>query len=78
MRTFLILYHSYAILLASLLGTEYPFNQYAPILDYIFENDEQITSEHIETLNRISELMKSIDADNLLNQFQQILKISRE
>ncbi|MDX2442196.1 MAG: hypothetical protein QNK30_00220 [Bacteroidales bacterium] len=51
--------------LASILGTEYPINQYAPILDYIFENDEQLTSEHIETLNRISELMKSIDADNI-------------
>ncbi len=51
--------------LASILGTEYPINQYAPILDYIFENDKQLTSEHIETLNRISELMKSIDADNI-------------
>ena len=51
--------------LASILGTEYPINQYAPILDYIFQNNNQLTSKHIETLNRISELMKSLDADNI-------------
>ena len=51
--------------LASLLGTEYTIYQYAPILDYAFQNKNQLTSRHIETLNRISELMKSIDADNL-------------
>ncbi|NQU88156.1 MAG: SUMF1/EgtB/PvdO family nonheme iron enzyme [Mariniphaga sp.] len=51
--------------LASILGTEYPIYQYSPILDYAFENDMQLTLEHIETLNRISELMKSLDADNL-------------
>jgi len=51
--------------LASILGTEYPIYQYAPILDYAFQNNNQLTSKHIETLNRISELMKSIDADNL-------------
>jgi formylglycine-generating enzyme required for sulfatase activity len=51
--------------LASILGTEYTVYQYAPILDYAFQNNNQLTSKHIETLNRISELMKSIDADNL-------------
>ena len=51
--------------LASLLGTEYPVYQYAPILDYAFEKDNQLSDEHIETLNKISELMKSLDADNL-------------
>ena len=51
--------------LASLLGTEYPVNQYAPMLDYAFENDDQLTAEHIETLNKISKLMKSLDAENL-------------
>ena len=51
--------------LASILGTEYPINQYAPILDYAFDDENQIPAEHIETLNRISELMKSIDADNI-------------
>lgn len=50
--------------LASLLGTEYPINQYAPILEYTFENKNQLTTEHIKTLNRISELMKSINADS--------------
>jgi hypothetical protein len=51
--------------LASILGTEYPIHQYAPILDYAFENDNQLTAEHLKTLNRICELMKSIDAENL-------------
>ncbi|UCH15735.1 MAG: hypothetical protein JSV22_07150 [Bacteroidales bacterium] len=51
--------------LASLLGTEYTILQYAPILDYAFKEDKQLKAEHIETLNRISELMKSIDADNI-------------
>ncbi len=51
--------------LASILGTEYPIHSYAPILDYAFENNDQLTDEHIETLNRISELMKSLDAENL-------------
>ena len=51
--------------LASVLGSEYPTNKYAPILDYAIEEDRQLTAENIETLNRISELMKSIDAKNL-------------
>jgi excinuclease ABC subunit A len=51
--------------LASILGTEYPVNQYAPILEYAFHEDKQLSSEYIEILNRISELMKSIDTDNL-------------
>jgi len=51
--------------LASILGTEYTIYQYAPILDYAFQNNNQLTSNHIETLNRICELMKSIDTDNL-------------
>lgn len=50
--------------LASILGNEYPINQYAPILDYAFDDDNHIPDELIKTLNRISELMKSIDADS--------------
>ena len=50
--------------LASILGTEYPIDQYSPILDDIFQNN-QLISKQIETLNKISELMKSIDADNI-------------
>ena len=50
--------------LASILGTEYTVYQYAPILDDIFQN-KQLSAKQKETLNRISELMKSIDADNL-------------
>jgi len=51
--------------LASILGTEYPVYQYAPILEYAFDKDKQLSTEQIETLNKISELMKSIDADNI-------------
>ncbi len=50
--------------LASILGTEYPVGQYSPILDYVFQNN-QFTTKQVEILNRISELMKSIDADNI-------------
>lgn len=51
--------------LAFILGTECTIYQYAPILDYAFKNKNQLTTEQIEILNRISELMKSPDADNL-------------
>ena len=51
--------------LASILGTEYTIYQYAPILDYAFKNNNQLPAEQIEILNRISELMKSLDAENL-------------
>jgi formylglycine-generating enzyme len=50
--------------LVSILGTEYPVGQYSPILDYVFQNN-QLTTKQVEILNRISELMKSIDADNI-------------
>jgi formylglycine-generating enzyme required for sulfatase activity len=50
--------------LASILGTEYTSYQYATILDYAFKNNK-LTAEHIEILNNISELMKTLDADNL-------------
>ncbi len=50
--------------LSSLLGTEHTITRYAPVLDFAFEEDKQLTAENIETLNRISELMKSLDADN--------------
>lgn len=52
--------------LAFILGTEYPIYQYAPILDYAFDEDKQLSVEHIETLNKICELMKSLDTENLL------------
>ena len=57
--------------LASILGTEYPITKYAPVLDFAFEEGKQLNAEQIEILNTISELMKSIDADNLL-QLQEI------
>jgi sulfatase modifying factor 1 len=51
--------------LASLLGTEHPIGQYPPLFDNAVQNDNRFTSQQIEMLNKISELMKSIDADNL-------------
>jgi sulfatase modifying factor 1 len=50
--------------MASVLGSEYPVGQYSPILNFAFQN--KLTAKQKETLNRISELMKSIDADNIL------------
>ncbi|HVO74071.1 MAG TPA: SUMF1/EgtB/PvdO family nonheme iron enzyme, partial [Ignavibacteriaceae bacterium] len=51
--------------LLSLLGTEFTLTQYAPILDYAIKNNNQLPKEQTEVLDRISELMTSIDADNL-------------
>jgi hypothetical protein len=51
--------------LAMVLGTEYTIYQYAQILEYAFQKDKQLSSEHIKMLNRISELMKSLDAETL-------------
>ncbi len=51
--------------LAMVLGTEYPIYQYAPILDDAFDKDKQLSAKQIETLNKICELMKSLDAENL-------------
>jgi hypothetical protein len=50
--------------LASVLGTEYPINRYAPLLDHFF-NNKPLTAEQIAMLDTVSELMKSLDADNL-------------
>ncbi|MCX6236054.1 MAG: SUMF1/EgtB/PvdO family nonheme iron enzyme [Bacteroidia bacterium] len=51
--------------LASILGTEYTIYQNAPILDDAFKNNNQLPTEQIEILNKICELMKSLDAVNL-------------
>ncbi|HBH47901.1 MAG TPA: hypothetical protein DDX98_04640 [Bacteroidales bacterium] len=51
--------------LASVLGTEYPINQYAPMLEEVFKNEDQLTAEHVEILNKVSELMKTLDAENI-------------
>lgn len=50
--------------LASLLGTEFPIYQYAPILDYAF-NNEKLPDEYIKKLNQICVLMKTLDAGNI-------------
>jgi formylglycine-generating enzyme len=43
--------------MASVLGSEYPITQYAPVSE-AFENGNQPTAEQVETLSRISELMR--------------------
>ena len=51
--------------LASILGAEHTVYQYAPIMDFAFENKSKLPAEQTEILNRISELMKSPNAENL-------------
>lgn len=51
--------------LASILGTEYPINQYAPILEGAFNENSQLSTNQIETLNEICVLMKSINSKSL-------------
>jgi formylglycine-generating enzyme required for sulfatase activity len=50
--------------LAMVLGIEYTIYQYAPILDYAMDKEKQLSLEQINTLNTISELMKTIDVEN--------------
>ncbi len=50
--------------LASVLGNEYPVGQHSPLLDHVFKNN-QFTTEQIEILNKISEVMMSLDADHI-------------
>jgi formylglycine-generating enzyme required for sulfatase activity len=51
--------------LASILGNEYPVFQYAPIVDYAFDNNKKLPKDQIEILNRISKLIKSLNVENL-------------
>ena len=51
--------------LAAILGTEYPVNHYAPILDVVFDPTRELTADHIEMLNHVCELMKSLDAGSI-------------
>jgi hypothetical protein len=51
--------------LAAVLGTEYPVNRYAPMLKYAFENDDQLSAEHINILETICGLMSSLDENNM-------------
>ena len=52
--------------MSSVLGTEYPTFQYPPILDYVSQNNNQLSSKQTETLNSISEAMKSLDFSGLM------------
>ncbi len=51
--------------LASILGTEYPLTMYSPIMEYYFEGEKQLPQEQIKILDSISELMQSLNAENL-------------
>jgi hypothetical protein len=51
--------------LASILGTEYPINQFAPMLQYAMEHNDTLTETQIETLNSICKLMDTLDAKNI-------------
>ena len=51
--------------IASLLGTEYTYFQYSPLIRQTFNSKEQLPGEQIKLLNRISDLMTSINAENL-------------
>jgi len=50
----------------SILGSEYTSYPHPPIIDYIFQNNNQLSSEQIDTLSRLSKLMDSIDASTIL------------
>jgi len=51
--------------LSSILGTEYPHFHYAPIVGQTFINEGQLSEEQIRLLNRISNLMTSINAKSI-------------
>jgi hypothetical protein len=51
--------------LASILGTEHATYQFPSILSDAMQNNNQLSTEYIKTLNRISKLMKSLDADHV-------------
>jgi len=51
--------------LSSILGTEYPHFHYAPIVGQTFINEGQLSKEQIRLLNRISNLMTSINAKSV-------------
>ncbi|NJO68661.1 MAG: SUMF1/EgtB/PvdO family nonheme iron enzyme [Bacteroidetes bacterium] len=50
--------------MASLLGKEYTLYQYAPIMEYAF-NNKQLPAEQTKILNKVCELLKSPNAKNL-------------
>jgi len=63
--------------LASVLGTEYPINRFAPMLTFAFENDDHLEEGHIETINRICHLMKILD-ENSMVELQEIYSSTPE
>ena len=50
--------------LAAILGTEYPIYRYAPILDNAMGEEMKLSTDQIEILNTVCELMKTIDVEN--------------
>lgn len=63
--------------LASILGTEYPIFHYAPVLGYALENNNTLTYEQTELLNKLCKLMQSLNPNNL-KKLQKIYQNSPE
>ncbi len=63
--------------MASLLGTEFPLTMYSPIMEYYFKDEKQLPQEQIKILDSISELMQSLNAENL-SKLQRIYKNTPE
>lgn len=51
--------------LEMIMGNEITVYNYSPMLDYAFKNNFQVKDEHKEIIDKISELMKELDANNL-------------
>jgi sulfatase modifying factor 1 len=51
--------------IASLLGTEFTYLHYSPIIKQTFKNEGQLSVDQIQLLNKISKLMTSINAKSL-------------
>ncbi|MBN1116010.1 MAG: SUMF1/EgtB/PvdO family nonheme iron enzyme [Bacteroidales bacterium] len=51
--------------LASLLGTEYTYFHYSPIIKQTFKNEGPLSIDQIKLINKISELMTSINAKSI-------------
>jgi sulfatase modifying factor 1 len=51
--------------IASLLGTEFTYLHYSPIIKQTFKNEGQLSVDQIKLLNKISKLMTSLNAKSL-------------
>jgi len=63
--------------IGNVLGTEHTIYQYAPVLEYFFQNNYQLTPEQIKVLDKVSGLTNLLDANNL-SELQGIYKNTPE